>query len=331
VALTTEDRVKAIAEFGFSERQARFLEVVLRHAGVCVPRQYASFSGIANGGDKCNAFFDKLIRRGLTVRCDCIHNRARLYRVHYKPLYRAIGEVESRYRRPVPAGRAVARVMLLDAVLGSPNLNWLTSEAERVTYLAALNGPVSATNTLDGRATTPSLRRVAASSSSFPIGIDAADRALLLYLVTVPWTEEFRTFLRARATFLRHVPTWTLRLVFPRPLDGAYDSYQQVVHEELYALRHGDAAFDALSSPGLGEALANGTGRVECLVLRHAYRHLSPLASLVRSTPKRVEKGEQEGEQVPPRPQPVPSPPPPPSLTVAEELERDWYRLVGRS
>jgi hypothetical protein len=217
--LTTEDRVKAIAEFGFSERQARFLEVVLRHAGVCVPRQYASFAGIANGGDKCNAFFDKLVRREYAVPCDCVHNRARLYRVPYKPLYRAIGEVESRCRRSVPAGRAVERVMLLDAVLGSPNLNWLTSEAERVAYLATLTAPGSATNTLDARATTQSPRRVPASSSPFPIGIDAAGRALLLYLVTVPWTEEFRTFLRARETFLRNVPTWTLRLVFPRPLD----------------------------------------------------------------------------------------------------------------
>jgi hypothetical protein len=305
--------------------------VVLRHAGVCVPRQYANFAGIANGGDKCNAFFEKLIRREYAVPCDCVHNRARLYRVHYKPLYRAIGEVESRYRRPVPAGRAVERVMLLDAVLGSPNLNWLASEAERVTYLAALNGTANATNTLDARATTPSPRRVAASSNAFPIGIDTAGRALLLYLVTVPWTEEFRIFLRARATFLRTVPTWTLRLVFPRPLDRAYDSYQHVAHEGLDALPDGDAACEAVSSRGLGAALADGTGRVECLVLRHAYRHLSPLASLVRSTPKGVEKGEQEGEQAPPRPQPVPSPAPPAPLTVAEQLERDWYRLIGRS
>jgi len=44
VALTTDERVTAIAEFGFSTRQARFLELVMRHAGVCVPRQYARFS-----------------------------------------------------------------------------------------------------------------------------------------------------------------------------------------------------------------------------------------------------------------------------------------------
>jgi hypothetical protein len=201
------------------------------------------------------------------------------------------------------------------------------------------------------------------------------DESVLLYLVTVPWTDEFRTFVQSQSAFLRSVPAWTLRLVFPRPLDRAYDSYQKVIHEELDGplqqatidelkwhfehrqkaigsadstqtqallnraevfntprftllyrrwLRHGNTAFETLSSPVLGDALANGTGLVECLVLPHAYRHLSPLASLVRSTPKGVEKGEQGGEQVPPRPQPVPSPAPPASLTIAEQLERDW-------
>ena len=29
------------------------------------------------------------------------------------------------------------------------------------------------------------------------------------------------------------VPTWTLRLVFPRPLDRFYDAYQIVVRQEL--------------------------------------------------------------------------------------------------
>jgi hypothetical protein len=38
--------------FRFTERQARFLELVLRHAGVCVPRQYATFAGIPRGGHR---------------------------------------------------------------------------------------------------------------------------------------------------------------------------------------------------------------------------------------------------------------------------------------
>jgi len=44
--MTAEERVHALMEFRFTERQARFLALVMRHADVCVPRQYARFAGI---------------------------------------------------------------------------------------------------------------------------------------------------------------------------------------------------------------------------------------------------------------------------------------------
>jgi hypothetical protein len=69
-----------------------------------------------------------------------LHDRARLYHVHQKPLYRAIGE-PGRYRRPTPARRAVERLMLLDAVLASPILDWLTTEREKAIHLATLMKP----------------------------------------------------------------------------------------------------------------------------------------------------------------------------------------------
>ena len=37
--MTADDRVPAVARFGFTLRQARFLVTVMRHAGVCLPRQ----------------------------------------------------------------------------------------------------------------------------------------------------------------------------------------------------------------------------------------------------------------------------------------------------
>jgi hypothetical protein len=43
-----EDRIKAIAEFGFTERQARFLDVVMLFGGLCLPRQYATFAGTSS-------------------------------------------------------------------------------------------------------------------------------------------------------------------------------------------------------------------------------------------------------------------------------------------
>jgi hypothetical protein len=33
--MTTTERVQAVADYGFTEREARFLVLVMRHAGLC--------------------------------------------------------------------------------------------------------------------------------------------------------------------------------------------------------------------------------------------------------------------------------------------------------
>jgi len=48
IELANAERVNAIASFGFTERQARFLTNVLLHSGVFVERQYCSFAGIVH-------------------------------------------------------------------------------------------------------------------------------------------------------------------------------------------------------------------------------------------------------------------------------------------
>jgi hypothetical protein len=136
--MTQDERIRAAVDCGFTERQARFLVLVMRHGGICIPRQYASFAGIANGGRRCNAFFDKLVKRGYAHEIRCVHNRARVYHVHHKPLYFLIGEASSRYRRPVSPRVAVERLMLLDAVLALGDVEWLTTAAEKAAYLEGL-------------------------------------------------------------------------------------------------------------------------------------------------------------------------------------------------
>ena len=59
----SRQRMQAIVEHRFTGRQARFLALVMRHSGVCVPRQYAQVAGIAQGA-KCSAFFERLVRHG---------------------------------------------------------------------------------------------------------------------------------------------------------------------------------------------------------------------------------------------------------------------------
>ena len=72
-------------------------------------------------------------------------------------------------------------------------------------------------------------------------------------------------------------------------------------------LQHGDVVFSALSSPAIAEALNAGTGTVECVVLPHVYRHLSPLVTRDYRAAVRVEKGATRGANAFARPQPPPS------------------------
>ena len=68
--MTFDERVHAVEQKGFTERQARFLTTVMLHAGVCVPRQYARFCGIVYGA-KTRRFFDKLVRLRYASMYDC--------------------------------------------------------------------------------------------------------------------------------------------------------------------------------------------------------------------------------------------------------------------
>lgn len=226
--MTAADRVQAVVDYGFTEREAKFLILVMRHAGLCIKRQYAAFVGIANGGDRCNALFTKLTKRGFAVAVSCIHNRARLYHLHHKPLYFAIGEGHNRYRRSVPARAVTERLMRLDAALISPELNWLTTRSEKVAHIA-----MTSSRSPESSAPLPAQGGVDAFPGAFPVGVDETGRAVVLYIATRPWTDEFRSFLVGHIPWVAVTPTWMLRIVFPSPLRRVVPDYQRAVHEEM--------------------------------------------------------------------------------------------------
>ena len=114
----------------------------MRHSGVCMLRQYSAFAGIVHG-QKTRKFFEKLVRLKYVTTYDCAHNRARIYHVQHKALYRAIGEPESYLRRPPALARAVERLMLLDTVIESPELVWLAGVEEKATHITALTATVA--------------------------------------------------------------------------------------------------------------------------------------------------------------------------------------------
>jgi len=200
-------------------------------------RQYSTFAGIVHG-QKTRTFFAKLVSRGYASAYACRHNRGRLYHVHHFALYRAIDEPNSAYRRPVTAARVAERLMVLDAVLANPELDWLATTAEKVGYFtqAPRSVPVDMLPRLTAR--TDKTETGSAFPDRLPIGIGADGRAVFLYLVLPTARDDFRAFLHRHAALFQALPSWTLRLVFPRAIGHAYAGLQSVVHEEFESPLH---------------------------------------------------------------------------------------------
>jgi hypothetical protein len=197
-----DDRVKAVAGFGFTERQARFLVTAMLHAGVCVPRQYATFAGIAYG-HKVSKFFDRLERRGFATVSGCLHNRARLYHVRHHALYRAIGQPHSKYRRPVAAGQVLDRLMRLDAVVLFPDFVYLATEDEKVALFGVMAPSLPRERLPHIMVGAGASRRLRLFPDDQPIAVTSTGRVVFTYLVTNPYMERFRAFVQRHADLLR--------------------------------------------------------------------------------------------------------------------------------
>lgn len=223
--MTFDERVNAVAGFGFSERQARFLVHVLLFGGMCVPRQYATFAGTAYG-QKVNAFFAKLVQRGYATDCRCIHNRARLYHVHHRPLYEAIGEPRSRYRLAVPVGRAIERLIRLDAVLHHAHLRWLITDADKVRFVARVAPSFPRERLPHVAVGIGARRRLRMFPDDVLIGVDATNAPLFVCVVTTPYEEELVGVFQRHGDLLGALPRWTFRLMFPPHLAIGMGRYQ---------------------------------------------------------------------------------------------------------
>lgn len=211
-----DDSVRTVAENGFTERQARFLVLVARHSGVCVMRQYSAFAGIVFG-QKTRKFFAKIERLRWASTYDCAHNRARIYHLRHRELYEAIGDPDSRLRRPPAVPRALERLMALDAMLKEPDLVWLATPDEKVAHVSALAG-VQPDVMPCVKTRHDSVEHVRYFPDRLPIGIDLAGRWVFVYLLTEYGDRDLRGFLERHLALLAALPVWTIRIAVPAHL-----------------------------------------------------------------------------------------------------------------
>ena len=76
--MTTAERVRAVAQKGFTDRQAGFLVTVMLHSGVCIGRQYCVYARIVRG-QKVYDFFASLVERRFATSYAAAHRRAHIY------------------------------------------------------------------------------------------------------------------------------------------------------------------------------------------------------------------------------------------------------------
>ena len=234
------ERLAAIAAFGFTDRQARFLLQVLLHAGVFVERQYCSHAGIVHG-QKSTDFINGLVERRFAtpIATGKLH-RGRMFHVHYKPLWAAIGEPDSRFRKPNAPGRMIERVMVLDAVLDDREFMWLGPAADKrrhfVRHLGDRLEVRDYPHLLFGSGPEKAVRHF---PDKLPIGMQPfAEPHVFVYLVTHPSPMDFRSFVLRHTALLRALNRWTIRLLIPRPLAKARPAYLHAARDHLATPLH---------------------------------------------------------------------------------------------
>ncbi len=242
--MTLESRVTALQQLEvpdvasprrvavFTPRQAAFMVLVMVHSGVCLRRQYARFAGMVYG-QATKDFFKRLVRTKLARPYTAADARARVYHVRGKALYQAIGEPDNRNRKPFSLARAIERLMILDALLAEPTLQWLGTEREKVEYFARVTRLRPSELPLI-RFGAPPKETIRWFPYKLPIGINGDGRThVFLYLVTRTSPVEFRAFLQRHAELFRALPEWELRILVPRHFNRTGSVFGGAAMEEL--------------------------------------------------------------------------------------------------
>jgi hypothetical protein len=233
----TRTRVQALNHLGFTERQREFLVTVMVHAGCFLERQYCAFTGTVRGQNS-REFIARLVARGFVriIEPGPVR-RGRLYHVHHKPLYEAIGQADNRNRRLRHIGRMVERVMVLDAILGDRRCWWLSPADDKWKFFCLKRDnrlqPDDYPHLAFG---TGRQRTIRCFPDKLPIGVEKTDRDRLVfvYLVNRRLPVDFRQLLIRHVSLLRFVRTWTLRLLVPRRFRKAVALYKAAIREELW-------------------------------------------------------------------------------------------------
>jgi hypothetical protein len=180
-------------------------------------------------------FFDRLVTDGWAAVSDCLHNRAELYHLKHRALYQAIGQPDSRYRRPVAARQVLSRLIRLDAIVVFPEFRALATEDDKVAFFAASAPSLPRERLPHLTSAAGSSPRVRLFPDDQPIGVTAGGRVTFTYVVATGDHEPFRAFVQRHTPLLQALPEWTVQLVVPRQFAVGIPAFEAAARSELAA------------------------------------------------------------------------------------------------
>jgi hypothetical protein len=130
--------LEALATFGYTEEEARFLYLVATHSGYFVARQFLAFTG-AHWGKRTTLFWMKL-HANEHARTERFPKSGVVYHLFARRFYRQIGRENLRNRREHETQFIQKRIAILDYVLANPHCDYLETEPEKLAYFCEKRG-----------------------------------------------------------------------------------------------------------------------------------------------------------------------------------------------
>jgi hypothetical protein len=130
-----------LQKFGYTDTEARFLELVIHLGGYFVRRQFNQFAACKTG-KRTHDFVQKLLSNG-HARMTVNRHARQVIHVQFKSFYLALNCEENRNRRAHQPRAILARLMALDYQLTNPRAVLVASESWKRAYLAERHGIAS--------------------------------------------------------------------------------------------------------------------------------------------------------------------------------------------
>jgi hypothetical protein len=217
------------ASYGYTDREARFLYLVATHSGHFLSRHFLHFTNTARGS-VLRDFIAKATRNRHIREAVFSANGARRYHVFSKPLYAALGKVNSAHRRKREISDIVVKLLTLDFVLHHLDADYFDEESDKVGYFHGELGIDQAY--LPFRAYKPAIEAKPPTTryfvDKFPVFIDRHDVLSFVYVDNpLCSTQPFRTHLFQYSPLFSRLPR-PFRVCFASAVPGKFPQAERV-------------------------------------------------------------------------------------------------------